>query len=88
MAVDANSGFYEFMLPIASPRLTPYLAVNPLIVNDPTVSVIFPVDSADALLTAAGKYRLEASIEGLTTQPADINLLGGDVTKNFSFTIP
>jgi hypothetical protein len=88
MPVDTDSGAYGFALPVASPRLTSYLAVNPLIVSDPTVSVIFPVDSADASLTAAGEYTLEASVAGLTTQTAEINLLGGPAETDFSFDLP
>jgi len=80
-AVDASNGVYGFTLPIASPRITAYLGVNPL-------SVIFPTDSDDPVLTAAGKYRLEASIEGLVPKTADIDLLGGDVATNFGFVTP
>lgn len=79
--VDAGNGEYGFTLPIGSPRITSYLGVNPL-------SVIFPPDSDDTALTAAGKYTLEASIDGLTTQTAAINLAGGDVATNFGFASP
>jgi len=88
MLVDTDSGAYGFALPIASPRLASYLAVNPLIVSNPAVSVIFPADSTDASLTAAGKYTLEASVAGLTTQTAEINLSGGPAETNFSFVLP
>jgi len=82
MPVDADTGEYGFSLPTASPRVTSYLAVNPL-------SISFPPDSSITDQTAAGKYTLKASIPGLTTQKVDINLLlGGDVVTDFSFTIP
>ncbi len=80
MPVDADTGEYGFSLPVGAPQLTTYSAG--------ASSITFADDSVDTALTAAGKYTLEASIEDLTTQTADINLLGGDVTTNFSFTIP
>lgn len=81
MQVDPVTGVYGFVLPTASPRLTSYLTVNPL-------SISFPVDSTDPLLTAAGKYTLQASIAGITPATAGITLLGGDVVQNFSFAAP
>lgn len=80
-AVDAGNGKYAFTLPIGSPRIAAYLGVNPL-------SVIFPPDSDDSTLTAAGEYTLEASIDGFVTQTVPINLLGGDVATNFGFVTP
>jgi hypothetical protein len=83
MQVDADTGEYGFSLPIAAPRVTSYLVINPL------SSIGFEPDSTDPALTAAGKYTLEASIAGLATQTADINLLlNGDTVQDFSFTLP
>lgn len=79
MPVDAD-GAYGFALPTAAPQITAY-AVNP-------VSIAFAPDSADPALTAAGKYTLEASIDGLPPQAAAIDLAGGDMVTNFSFTAP
>lgn len=76
MPVDADNGAYGFGLPTAAPQITTY-AANP-------VSIPFEPDSADPVLTAAGKYTLEASIEGLTSQTAPINLSAGNVVTNFS----
>jgi hypothetical protein len=80
MPVDASTGLFGFSLPVGAPQATSY-AANP-------VSIAFAPDSADPLLTAAGKYTLEASIEGLPSQTAAINLLGGNVVTNFSFSKP
>jgi hypothetical protein len=85
MQVGTDSGAYGFALPIASPGLASYLAINPLIASATPETIIFPADSPDASLTAAGKYTLKASVAGLTTQTAEINLLGGDAETNFSF---
>jgi hypothetical protein len=75
--VDADTGAFGFLLPIGAPQMTAYVA-NP-------ASITFAPDSTDLSLTAAGKYTLEASIEGLTSQTAPINLSGGNVVTNFSF---
>ena len=80
MAVDADTGAYGFALPTAAPQITAYVA-NPL-------SIAFAPDSADPTLTAAGKYALEALIDGLAPQTAAIDLAGGDVVTDFSFTAP
>jgi hypothetical protein len=80
MTADADTGAYAFTLPITAPQVTTY-TVNP-------VSITFAPDSIDASLTAAGKYTLEASISGLTSQTTSINLLGGNAAINFSFTNP
>jgi hypothetical protein len=80
MPVDADTGAYGFSLPVGAPQITAY-EVNP-------VSVTFAPDSADPALTAAGKYTLEASIDGLASQTAAINLSGGSLATNFSFTAP
>jgi hypothetical protein len=80
MPVDADTGAYGFSLPVGAPQITAY-EVNP-------VSITFAPDSADPALTAAGKYTLEASIDGLASQTAAINLSGGSLATNFSFTAP
>jgi hypothetical protein len=80
MPVDADTGAYGFALPTAAPRITAWVA-NP-------ASISFVPDSTDPTLTAAGKYTLEASIEGLASQAAAVDLLGGDVVTDFSFTAP
>lgn len=80
MPVDADLGTYTLALPTASPQITAYVA-NP-------VSIAFAPDSADPALTAAGNYTLEASIDGLPTQAAAIDLAGGSVVTDFSFTAP
>lgn len=80
MPVDADLGTYDLALPTASPRITAYVA-NP-------ASISFVPDSTDPTLTAAGEYTLEASIEGLAPQTAAIDLTGGDVVTDFSFTAP
>ncbi len=80
MPVDADTGAYGFALPVDAPRITAY-AVNP-------VSITFVPDSTDPALTAAGKYALEASIEGLAAQTAAINLSGASVVTDFNFTSP
>lgn len=80
MPVDADTGAYGFALPTAAPQITAYVA-NP-------VSIAFAPDSADPTLTAAGKYALEALIDGLAPQTAAIDLAGGDVVTDFSFTAP
>jgi hypothetical protein len=80
MPVDASTGAYSFTLPTAAPQMTAYSA-NP-------VAITFAADSADPALTAAGHYTLAASIEGLASQTAAINLSGSSVVTNFSFTAP
>lgn len=80
MPVDADTGKYDLALPTASPQITAY-AANP-------VSISFAPDSADPALTAAGEYTVEASIEGLAPQTAAIDLSGGGVVTDFSFTAP
>lgn len=80
MPVDADTGAYGFSLPVDAPQITAY-AANP-------VSITFAPDSTDSALTAAGKYTLEASIEGLVGQTASINLSGVSVVTDFNFTSP
>ena len=80
MPVNASTGAYGFALPTGAPQVAAYVA-NP-------VSITFAPDSTDPALTAAGKYTLEASIAGLASQTAAINLSGGSVVTNFSFTAP
>lgn len=80
MPVNAYTGNYSLSLPTASPQITAY-AANP-------VSISFAPDSADPALTAAGEYTLEASIEGLAPQTTAIDLAGGNVVTDFSFTTP
>ena len=78
--VDADTGAYGFALPTAAPRITAWVA-NP-------ASIVFAPDSTDPALTAAGKYTLEASIDGLAPQTVPVNLLGGGVVTDFSFSAP
>jgi hypothetical protein len=74
MAVDANSGFYEFMLPTEAPRLAAYAGAPP------PASIDFDADP-----TAAGKYVLKASVAG-QVKTANIDLvLNGDEMADFSF---
>lgn len=80
MPVDASTGAYGFTLPTGAPQITAYSA-NP-------VAITFAADSAHPALTAAGQYTLEASIEGLASQTAAIDLSGSSVVTNFSFTAP
>lgn len=80
MPVDASSGAYGFLLPTGAPQVTAY-AANP-------AAIVFAPDSADAALTAAGEYTLEASIQGLAPQTAAIDLSGGSVVTDFSFISP
>jgi hypothetical protein len=80
MPVDASSGTFTFALPLGSPQVTTYVA-NP-------VAIVFAPDSADSNLTAAGKYTLEASIDGLAPQIALINLLTSTDPTIFSFPAP
>lgn len=80
MPVDADTGAYGFSLPVDAPQITAY-AANP-------ASITFAPDSTDSALTAAGKYTLEASIEGLGAQTAPVNLSGVSVVTDFSFTSP
>ena len=77
MPVDASSGAFTFTLPLGSPQVTTYV--------DNPGAIVFAPDSADLNQTAAGKYTLEASIEGLTPQTALINLL---TTNPASATFP
>jgi len=79
-AVNAGNGEYGFTLPIAAPQLTAYAAG--------ASSITFTADSTNLNLTAAGKYTLEASIEGLVPKTADIKLLDGDIATNFGFVTP
>lgn len=81
MPVDALSGAFTFTLPLGSPQVTTY-AVNP-------VEIVFVPDSTEPAQTAAGKYTLEASIEGLTPQIAAIDLLTTNpASATFPFTAP
>lgn len=80
MPVSGSTGGYELALPVGAPQITSYVA-NP-------ISITFAPDSTDPALTAAGKYTLEASIEGLASQTAAINLSAGSVVTDFSFTMP
>jgi hypothetical protein len=80
MPVDASLGTFTFALPLGSPQVTTY-AANP-------VAIVFAPDSADSTLTAAGKYTLEASIDGLAPQSAPINLLTSTDLTIFSFSAP
>jgi hypothetical protein len=80
MPVDASTGAYGFTLPTGAPQMTAYSA-NP-------VAITFAADSADPALTAAGKYTLEASIGGLASQTAAIDLSASNVVTDFSFTAP
>jgi hypothetical protein len=76
MAVDANSGFYEFMLPTEAPRLAAYAGAPP------PASIDFDADP-----TAAGKYVLNASVAG-QVKTANIDLLlNGDEMADFSFIV-
>jgi hypothetical protein len=78
--VDDETGVYSFSLPITSPRIAAYA---------PNLTLLtFLPDSTDPSLTAAGKYRLGATIPGLAPQNADINVLGGDVATPFNFVSP
>lgn len=81
MPVDALTGGYTYALPVEAPMKTAYQA-------DPTAAITFVDDSTDPALTAAGKYTLQASILGHTTQTADIDVTGGTVDTDFAFTTP
>jgi hypothetical protein len=74
-AVDADTGAYALALPTAAPVKTAYVS-NP-------ASFSFAADA-----TAAGKYTLEASIDGLAAQTAAIDLSAGGVATDFLFTAP
>jgi hypothetical protein len=78
--VDDDTGVYSFSLPLSSPRVAAY-APN-------LTSITFLPDATDPTLTAAGKYRLAASIPGFATQTADISMLAGDVSTPFDFASP
>ncbi len=80
MPVDADTGAYGFALAVDPPQITPY-AANP-------VAIAFTPDSADPALTAAGKYTLEASIDGLASKTEAIALSNVNVFTDFSFTSP
>jgi len=84
MPVNALSGAFTFTLPLGSPQVTTYAAYFA-----DTTAIVFAPDSVEPLDTAAGKYTLEASIEGLTPQIASINLLTTNpAAASFSFTTP
>jgi hypothetical protein len=84
MPVDASLGTFILTLPLGSPQVTTYGAYS----ADPT-AIVFAPDSVEPLDTAAGKYTLEASIEGLTPQTAPIDLLTTNpAAASFSFTTP
>ncbi len=76
-AVDADSGFYELMLPTEAPRLTAYVGATP------PASIDFDADP-----TASGKYTLEASFAGQTQTAAIDIVLNGNLVQNFSFPAP
>ena len=80
MPVDASYGTFGFSLPVGSPQVTAYVA-NP-------AAIIFASDSTEPTLTAAGKYTLEASIAGLASKTAAINLLDSNTPTTFDFTAP
>jgi hypothetical protein len=70
--VDA-AGAYSFALPVEAPAWTGYAAA--------ATSWNWTRDD-----TAAGKYRLQATAEGMTSPaPVDITLLAPEVTTNFVF---
>jgi hypothetical protein len=71
--VDADSGAYEFQLPIAAPWKTGYVAG--------ATTLSFQEETA-----SAGKYKLEVAVPGKTTQTKDIDLTDADDTgRTFSF---
>lgn len=65
-------GAYSLSLPVTAPGRAAYAASAPAYTFTPDAAV-------------AARYRLEASAEGLTTQAADIDLSGGNLTRDFVF---
>lgn len=63
---------YTLTLPVAAPWLGSYAAGLPIALTEQG--------------SGAGEYTLEASAEGFQTQPASVNLSGGNVPHDFTLT--
>lgn len=68
-AVDPSSGGYVLTLPVAAPLLGQY----------GTLPIALTAQAA-----VAGKYTIEASAEGYTTQQASKDISAADATQNFT----
>ncbi|OWW21047.1 DUF4382 domain-containing protein [Noviherbaspirillum denitrificans] len=69
-AANATTGEYSLALPLAAPRYGQYSSTLPL---------TFATQG-----TLAGKYAVQAGAAGYQTQSVDIDLAGGNVTRNFT----
>lgn len=69
-AANGTTGAYTLPLSLAAPRYGQYSSTLPL--------------SLSAQSTLAGKYSVQAGATGYVTQSADIDLTGGNVTRNFA----
>jgi hypothetical protein len=65
-------GSYALILPIAAPWLGSYEAGTPIALTQQG--------------SLAGKYELEASADGFSTQTVSVDLSGSDVTRDFTLT--
>lgn len=70
IAANGTTGAYSLPLPLAAPRYGQYSSTLPISLSTQTA--------------LAGKYALQATAVGYQTQTADIDLAGGNASKNFT----